>query len=930
MQRVREPQPRNHESPSPVGRDPRRASRGPRFRLLLAVLVFGLLPAQAAWAAIGAWSGGDGPTMDWVEAIDVDPFDSRHLLAVGLSGLRVSRDGGSTWASAGFGPDGISTIAFHPGRRGVIYVGGTEAVYRSTDGGRTWSPASMPAPVLDVTVDPRDGDRIYATLGSSCGVCGASYVRVSDDAGVTWRPMAEGTSGSGHFELVVDPVDSDVLYLGTTDAIWKSVDRGVTWTDVTPPASVGLDFEALWVAGGSSGEPGVYAGGRDGVFRSLDGGATWILTGAGPRFVRALRATGDGTLLSASARGIHRSTDGGATWVVARPSAGSIDALALALDPRSPGVIYAGAWGDGLIRSRDGGLTWGKVETGTAFVAPVARLVVAPEVPAALYAAAQGQGVQRSVDGGRTWEPRNTGLTVDRVDALAVAPADPEVLYAGTQRGIFRTEDGGKQWSPRPLGLSTLDPEASEIDALAIDPRSADRVYAAGRNGVYGSVDGGLTWTHLLDLSSGESIFARDLDLDPHDPDHLVATSRTDAWQSFDGGESWSRIEAVDSLATLIFSWTWEPLVPGVAWVATSFGIYRTTDGGATWSLAEDGLCEPSCGLPREVVWVAPDRLVARDPSALWQSADGGETWQFFDTGGLSSLTLVAHPWSPGTLYLGGLSGVYNQTVLDCDTSTTLCLQDARFRLEIGWRDFENRRGQARFVTTSTAASTVGWFFDPDNWEVLGKVVDGGDFDDHFWVFGGVASNVETVLRVTDIASGRARNYHSPLGQTPETLAEIGVFPVDPPVGGPVEVVDEVVEVARTPEPALATGFDPAVVGQPCVANAVRACLEGGRFGVEVGWADFLGRTGHGRRVGAGTDDSSLWWFFGDSNWELLLKVIDGCATNDHHWLFAAGTTNLGLTLEVTDYATGEQVVVTSEVGRAMPTVTEIEAFGGC
>lgn len=103
--------------------------------------------------------------------------------------------------------------------------------------------------------------------------------------------------------------------------------------------------------------------------------------------------------------------------------------------------------------------------------------------------------------------------------------------------------------------------------------------------------------------------------------------------------------------------------------------------------------------------------------------------------------------------------------------------------------------------------------------------------------------------------------------------------------------------------------------------------LHGGRFRVEVTWRDFEGHTGPGHAAPPAGDDSALFWFFGPDNWELLVKVLDGCAVNGRYWVFSAATTNVGYTLTVTDTLTGRTARYENPAGRTAPAVTDTAAF---
>ncbi|MEE8526204.1 MAG: hypothetical protein V3T72_19880 [Thermoanaerobaculia bacterium] len=118
----------------------------------------------------------------------------------------------------------------------------------------------------------------------------------------------------------------------------------------------------------------------------------------------------------------------------------------------------------------------------------------------------------------------------------------------------------------------------------------------------------------------------------------------------------------------------------------------------------------------------------------------------------------------------------------------------------------------------------------------------------------------------------------------------------------------------------------------PC-ADARFLCLgDDGRFKVEVAWTDFAGGSGSGRRVGGSmrTADSGFFYFFDADNWEILIKILDGCGVNGHYWVFAAATTNVGYTITVTDTVTGQDRVYANALGTLPTAIADVEAFASC
>jgi poly(3-hydroxybutyrate) depolymerase len=116
-----------------------------------------------------------------------------------------------------------------------------------------------------------------------------------------------------------------------------------------------------------------------------------------------------------------------------------------------------------------------------------------------------------------------------------------------------------------------------------------------------------------------------------------------------------------------------------------------------------------------------------------------------------------------------------------------------------------------------------------------------------------------------------------------------------------------------------------------CAADATHACLQQSRYRIALTWQDASGRTGVGSPVaGAVSPDSAVLWFFDPSNWEMLIKVLDGCGLNQRIWVFAAATTNVAYTLTVTDTVTGKVKTYQNPAGRTAAAITDTDAFATC
>ena len=119
--------------------------------------------------------------------------------------------------------------------------------------------------------------------------------------------------------------------------------------------------------------------------------------------------------------------------------------------------------------------------------------------------------------------------------------------------------------------------------------------------------------------------------------------------------------------------------------------------------------------------------------------------------------------------------------------------------------------------------------------------------------------------------------------------------------------------------------------GGSCAVDENTVCLHDGRYEVRVAWLAENGRTGAARAASSATEDAGLFWFFSPDNWEILIKVLDGCALNGHVWVYGASTTDLGYIIRVIDTATGLKKEYRNEPGVPASAITDATAFpDGC
>ena len=115
-----------------------------------------------------------------------------------------------------------------------------------------------------------------------------------------------------------------------------------------------------------------------------------------------------------------------------------------------------------------------------------------------------------------------------------------------------------------------------------------------------------------------------------------------------------------------------------------------------------------------------------------------------------------------------------------------------------------------------------------------------------------------------------------------------------------------------------------------CQPSGTTLCVRNGRFQIDVEWEDFSGNRGVGTSVPLDSDESALYWFFNDANYELLVKVLDGCDLTGEYWIFAAASTNVEYKLTVIDSLTGLGKFYFNPLGTTSRALTDSQALAAC
>jgi photosystem II stability/assembly factor-like uncharacterized protein len=418
-------------------------------------------------------------------------------------------------------------------------------------------------------------------------------------------------------------------------------------------------------------------------------------------------------------------------------------------------------------------------------------------------------------------------------------------------------------------------PGQDGLSSFALSPQSARWIYAVGlaASTLYATADGGATWAALpVPPTDDSNSFAAEVAVDPQQPTGIYLAS-----QAFSlGGHSTNLLS-------------------------------HSTDGGGSWT---------TLPAPATPTWVAVD---PQDPQILYtgppaaRSADGGHSWTLPTVLPPGVTNMVIDPASPSIVY--ALPNSSPSLYKSVDRGLTWTLAGAT----IGNLD--------RLAVDPNSSSTLYAAAGGD----LEKSVDGGatwrivyapaDIDHH---------GVSTVVAAPTIPT---TVYGVIMAAAPVSSADGGLTWSSVPNAGLTGAIVDLQIDPQNPRRLIANvgqqGLAAMMVPGPCTPSAAALCLgTGGRFLVTASWAA-PPADGAGQAVGL-TADTGAFWFFSAANLELLVKVLDGCSLNGHYWAFAAGLTNVGVTLTVTDTQTGESRTYTNPAGAPFPALQDTAAFDTC
>ena len=368
--------------------------------------------AMAVLAGFGPWES-IGPEGGEITALVQSTLNASHLYAVSGSSPSMvlrSEDGGESWENIGSFTGG-TVYDLVMTSSGILVAFGGHRVWRSTDGGYTWTSVSVSNVYLhDGEAHPTEGSTIFAAAYRYVD----SYWRISfgksTNAGQTWT-WSQLTFGANHAygrSISVSASDPNVILLGGNEPtgsyfhrVYLSEDGGSTFTDVTP------------------------------------------YTGANESFVYgvAIHPTNPDVLLAGTNTSVYRSTDRGATWTKTATQARN---YRMRFSLADPDLVFAGGY-SAVYRSANGGVNWSTVTTGLSGI--MFQHVVPSHANASNAYTGSTMAFFRSMTGGSSWSASNSGLMAGKV--LVACRAGGYVYIQLSSLGLFRIPEGASSgWTP--------------------------------------------------------------------------------------------------------------------------------------------------------------------------------------------------------------------------------------------------------------------------------------------------------------------------------------------------------------------------------------------------------------------------------------------------------------------------------------------------
>lgn len=592
-----------------------------------------------------------------------------------MTGANWSFIGPGVVPGNGGGAGRITCMAIDPTNANTLWVGAAcGGLWKSTDGGLTWSSNTDLLPALsisDIVFDPINPQTMYIATGDKYGVyyqyeTWGNYsagVLKSTDGGVTWNPTGMNYVSANVTliqRLIINPQNPAELFAATNQGIFVTTDGAVTWNSVRTGKYYDIEYKP--------GTPStIYAGDSIGFLRSTNSGVTWNyiagITSTGRTSIAVTPANPSAVYTWAEGGGFSYSNNSGASFTPRTDPSGNCTPygyydMVLEVSPINENILFTG--GLDIARTTDGGQTWATVSNWSGWPNPDYvhadnhMQLFAPGSATTIYSCNDG-GIFRSTDQGATWTDLSTGIDIKQYYRLAGSSLTPSLIYAGAQ-------DNG---TDRVTGLATATQVyGADGEECLIDWSNDNVVFVSSQGGNFlRSTDGGLTF-------NGISAFGCDwtspITMDPTN-NNVIYVGGSDVYQSTDNGVSWNNITNGGLDGSCIYSLEVCASSPNYIYEASFGHIYRSIDGGLTWNNITGTLPVGSAALTGvavsdanpDAVWVTFSGFSAGNK--VFSTTDGGVTWNNV-SGTLANIPVNCIEYQNGSndlLYIGTDFGVF-------------------------------------------------------------------------------------------------------------------------------------------------------------------------------------------------------------------------------------------------------------------------------